>query len=75
LPGEKRVSMKLPIRVLWTDAAAIGALAAAKQPADYVVEGNVHFAGTDASLVTPFKVTGTMSAAELAQAAGAPATK
>ncbi len=70
MPGGKRVSVKMPIKVVWLDAAAIAALAETKQPAEYVVEGTVHFAGTDAAVVTPFKVTGTMSAAELAQAAG-----
>src|SRR6185503_7078035 len=53
MPGGKRMSVKMPIKVVWLDAAAIGALADAKQPADYVVEGTVHFAGTDAAVVTP----------------------
>jgi hypothetical protein len=71
LPAGQRIKRKMPIRVEWLDRAALAALAEAKQPADYVVEGVVHFAGKSGVLQTPFTVKGQMTAAEIAQAAGA----
>lgn len=70
LPPGERLKVKLPIHVEWTDMASITALAETKQPADYIVEGMVQFAGKGTTLQTQIKVTGTMTAAELAQAAG-----
>lgn len=70
LPPGEQLKVKLPIHVEWTDTASIAALAETKQPADYVVEGMVQFAGKGTTLQTQIKVTGTMTASELAQAAG-----
>ena len=70
LPPGEHLKVKLPIHVEWTDTASIAALAETKQPADYIVEGMVQFAGKGTTLQTQIKVTGTMTAAELAQAAG-----
>jgi len=70
IPAGQRIKVKLPIRVEWTDAAAIKALAATGQPAPYNVTGAVHFAGKGAEIQTAFKITGTMTTGELAQAAG-----
>jgi LEA14-like dessication related protein len=70
MPGGQRVKIKMPMRVEWTDPAALSALAATKQPADYTVEGIVHFAGKGGALQTPFQIKGAMTATELAQASG-----
>ncbi len=69
LPPGQRITLKIPIHVEWTDPAAIAALAEAKKPADYVVEGMVQFIGNGKAIQTQLKVTGTMTSAELAQAA------
>jgi LEA14-like dessication related protein len=71
LPAGQRVRLKLPIRVEWTDPAAIKALAEAKAPASYTVTGAVHFStGKGKDIQTPFKISGTMGADELGRAAG-----
>jgi LEA14-like dessication related protein len=69
LPPNEHIKVKLPIRIEWTDPVALAALAAAKQSTPYVVEGTVDFAGRNVSVKTPFQINGTMTEAQLAQAA------
>jgi LEA14-like dessication related protein len=70
LPPNQPVHLKLPIKVEWTDAAAIKELAASKSPVDFLVEGSAVFSDGRASITAPFQVKGTMTASDLAQAAG-----
>lgn len=69
LPGGQHTKIKMPIQVAWTDRAALASLADTKQNQPFVVEGIVHYAGKASAVQTPFRVEGTMTAAELAQAA------
>jgi len=70
LPPKQNVKVKVPIKVEWTDKAAIAALAATKQPVTYLVEGTAEFSDGRTSINVPLQVSGPMTAAELAQAAG-----
>jgi LEA14-like dessication related protein len=70
IPGGQRIKLKMPLRVMWTDPAAIAALAATKQPADYLVEASVLFVTKGARVEIPFQIRGSMTASELARAAG-----
>jgi LEA14-like dessication related protein len=70
LPGRSHTKPKIAITITWTDAAAINALAATKQSADYVVEGSTDFTNaTGKTAKTPFTIRGVMSADQLAKAA------
>ncbi len=73
LPALQKAPAKIPLRIAWVDKAALGALAEAKTTAPYEVEGTVDFvaAGGGKSVRTVFVVKGTMSAEDLARAAGA----
>lgn len=73
LPALQKAPAKIPLRIVWVDKAALGALAEAKTTAPYEVEGTVDFvaAGGGKSVRTVFVVKGTMSAEDLGRAAGA----
>jgi LEA14-like dessication related protein len=75
LPASQRIKLKLPIKVEWTNPAAIAALADTKQPAPYTVEGTVEFSSREGTVKTPFVINGVMTAEELAGAAGRPVEK
>jgi LEA14-like dessication related protein len=70
LPASQTITLKLPIKVEWTNAAAIAELADKKQPAPYTVEGTVEFSSRAGAVKTPFVINGVMTAEELAGAAG-----
>lgn len=70
LAARAHTKVKLSIRVVWRDPAAIATLAATKQTATFVVDGTVELSDGKNSIHAPFQVNGGMSAADLAQAAG-----
>ncbi len=70
LPPKQSVKLKLPIKVEWTDTAAIAQLAATKQPVTYLLEGTAEFTDGRDTINVPLQVSGPMTAAELAQASG-----
>lgn len=70
LPANGTTKVQVPIRVEWTDPAAVAELAAKKEQAQFVVEGSVEFSDGRQSIKAPFQVSGVMTPADLAQAAG-----
>lgn len=71
VPAAQRAAITLPIRIEWTNPAALAELASAKQAVPYLVTGSVHFAAAKGQrLLTPFQVSGVMTANELALASG-----
>jgi hypothetical protein len=70
LPAGQRNKLRIPIKVEWTSAPAIAELAAKKEQALYTVDGFVEFSSRAGNVRAPFQINGTMTAAELAKAAG-----
>jgi hypothetical protein len=71
LPAKQRLRVTVPIAVEWVNQAALAELAAAKQDAQYSVEGAVEMTAKSGKVSAPFRVEGRMTVAELAQATGA----
>jgi LEA14-like dessication related protein len=69
LPPATPTMIDVPMTLPWTDVRALGALAAAKRPVPYSVEGTVTIGGDKLNVALPFAMTGTIAHEQIAAAA------
>ena len=69
LPAGKSVTISVPVSVKWTDLTQMVTLAAANRPIPYTVEGTATIGGSTLNVDLPFHLDGTLTQAQLTQAA------
>ncbi len=69
LPKKKKTKFNVPISIKWRDAAALAPIAASGRDVPYVVDGTVELR-EPVEMSVPFKVTGTVTHAQIMQAVG-----
>ena len=70
LPAEKKKVIDLPIAVKWNDVASLAPLALQNRDVPYEASGKVKVAAKSIDVELPFKVTGTVTHAQIMQAVG-----
>jgi LEA14-like dessication related protein len=69
LPANAHTALDVPMRVKWKGIGGLAAIAAAKRPVPYVVDGTATVGGENLNLDVPFKLQGVLTADQLQQAA------
>lgn len=69
LPPNVPTMIDVPLTLPWTDLNALGALATAPGPVPYVVEGTVAVGGERLNVNLPFRLSGTITREQIANAA------
>jgi LEA14-like dessication related protein len=69
LPPNAPTMLEVPMRLPWSDATALAALATAQRPVPYLVEGTVTVGGERLNVDVPYSMSGTITREQLASAA------
>jgi LEA14-like dessication related protein len=70
LPAKKKTIVKMPIKVRWADVMGLADLAMSNKDIDYLVDGSAEVGGDVLRVNLPFSITGTVTHAQIMQAAG-----
>ena len=69
LPAHKKTTLDVPVSSRWKDLSGVATLAAAGKDIPYTMDGTVELGGDTLNINLPFRVTGIVTRAQLAQAA------
>jgi LEA14-like dessication related protein len=70
LPAKKKTIVKMPVQVRWADVMGLADLATSNRDIEYLIDGDAEVGGDVLRVNVPFTITGTVTHAELMQAAG-----